>query len=282
MNIDETETKKLWEEHRKKMGDPFDLRYTVIGTEGPVCPMGYGKGDHIEYCHGDKSLEGSKGICLVNMARIIESMWRIRGPEPHSTGSYVTSKGERYARVMCECGGADGPKLWWEGRKIPREDMDGFYMSEKQLKNLGKEKVYEVEARLIRQRGRGEIQEIPMCEGGWQVGDWIRYDPATQKMTTSRSDNGMCLYMLQKISLYIGAMTYVPSWAEIDEKGEPYLIYRCDTWTDTVWKIRRIGEEKDGGRMARPFMTKELDETWEKGRSKLIEELNQDDYRYKS
>jgi hypothetical protein len=273
------EEQKVWEEHLKNMGNPFDLKYTIVGVEGNPCPAGYKVGDWIEYKHKDKTLEGNKGICLNGLPRIMGSMWRIRGPEPHCSGAYITTEGERYGRVMCECGGDGGPKLWWTARKIPRENMDGFLMTKEMLMELNDPDVYEVEAKIVKMEGRDDIQ-IKKCEGGWVVGDWIRWNPLTRAFTTSREDNGMCLPSLQKQLLYIIGMTYVPSWAEKDENGEPYIVFRCDSWADTQWEVRRIGEPLKGGRHRRPFMDEETDKSWKKGRNFLIKQLDIKDYRY--
>ena len=67
---------------------------------------------------------------------------------------------------------------------------------------------------------------------------------------------------------------------ERDENGEPYLVYRCNSWADVVWEIRRKGDLKKVARGERPFMTEETNEIWEKGRAGHIKKLGMIDYRY--
>jgi uncharacterized repeat protein (TIGR04076 family) len=266
-------------EHSKNICSPFDLRYTVIKTDGDSCPAGFLQGDFIEYTHKDMRLGGSRGACLICLPRLIDNMWRIMGPEPYSKGFYVTPQGERYGRVMCECGGDGGPKLWWEGRKIPRENMDGFYMDREQLEGLNDPMAYDIRAEIVKMKGVDD-RDLEMCEMGFRLGDWIHYDPLTRVLSTSREGGEMCLRMLNNMLPYIMAMTWVPQWAERDENGEPYLVYRCNSWADVVWEIRRKGDLKRVARGERPFMTEETNEIWEKGRAAHIKKLGMIDYRY--
>lgn len=270
---------KRWEDHLKKMGNPFDLQYKVVRVEGRPCPAGYKVGDYFEYHHLDRKFWGNKGICLDCLPRLMESMIRIRGQEPHCGGDYITSEGERYGRVNCECGGEGGPMVWWTGRKIPREDMTGFYMGQKQIDALDEPIVYDIEARIVKLEGRGDV-EADMCDFGNRAGDWICFDPVGGALTTSRKDGGTCPTAVAELLQYIMSMRYIPAWAKKDENGEPYLVYRCCTWADLVWEIRRVGKPKKGGLLAKSYFTPEGVKEWEKGRCLLIKDLNVPDFRY--
>lgn len=87
------------------------------------------------------------------------------------------------------------------------------------------------------------VQNEQVCDSGYNVGDEIRFDPSTCKLSLPRGR--ACLWALHDlVELMLELSHYIPSWAKKDENGDPYLTYRCTSLAPTWWEVRRFGEDK--------------------------------------